>query len=170
MADRRLTDEPRLVRHQLAKRDRCIERIPRCEFRQDARHGRIKIEPALFDELHDRQVCEQLRYRADAIQRVGRGRDLPRGVGKPEPARPNDPLIVDQSDGKGGQGLRLDLGGDPGLELSHKLGVSRLRPNRSFRSGRQEKNRLKTRPQPRRSTKAHGADAIASLSETISHT
>ena len=123
MADRRLAHQARAMRHQLTERDRDVERVPGRKFGQDARHRRIEVELPLLDELHDREVGEQLGDRADPVHRLGRRRDLLLAIGEAESACPDDPLIVDQSDRKRRQCLRLDFGRDPGLEPPRDLDV-----------------------------------------------
>ena len=74
------------------------KRIDGLEIGQIFRDRRIEVERAAFDQLHHGQVGEQLRHRADAIDRLRRRRLFRGGIGEAEAVRPDDFLIVHQRD------------------------------------------------------------------------
>ena len=129
MAQGRLAHQPRAMGHQLAERDRRVERVPRRELGQDAGHRCVEFDPPLLDKLHQGQVGEQLRDRTDPVDRLGARRDLPAPIRESEAPGPDDLLVVDQCDRNRGQALRLHHAGDPALQRPGNLAVQRAGPD-----------------------------------------
>ena len=96
VADRRLAAQAGAMRHQHAQRDVFAEAIDGLEIGQIFGDRRVEVERAAFDELHHGQVGEQLRHRADAIDRLRRRRFFGGGIGETVAVRPDDFLIVHQ--------------------------------------------------------------------------
>ncbi len=93
--------------------DGLAERVARAKVREVTRHGRVQINLALLNQLHDGDVCKQLRDGADAIDRFGCRRHLALRVGESEALRPDYPLVVNEGDGERGytyvnQGLKAN--------------------------------------------------------------
>ncbi len=126
VAGRRLAHEPGKVRHQLPQRDRRPCGIARLELAEIARDRRIQLHRPALDQLHDADVGEQLRDRSYAIDGLRARRRPARRVLHAEPCRPDDPLVVDQCDGEGGNFLGLHLPRDEGAERVGDVLVARI--------------------------------------------
>ena len=123
------------MRHQLANRDRLAEGIVGMKVRQISRHGRVEVDLALLDELHYRDIGEELRHRADAIHGL-RSRAAPRRrIDDAESLRPDHLLVVDERDRDDRQSLRPHLALDEPLELVGDGGVISARCSSVLRCG-----------------------------------
>ena len=158
--DRRLAHQARAVRHQVAQGDRPAERIARTEVRQIAGDLGVEIDLAALDQLHQRDVGEELGHRSDAVDRVGGGLHSSFGVGEAEAAGPDRPLVVDQRDRQRRQLLVLHLMLDEPLEdrdggVVVGRGSGRARWRRQGCCGRECGN--DHRREPRTPSGGHGA-------------
>jgi hypothetical protein len=98
------------VRHEHPQGDRLFALlIDGLEVGNVLRHRRIEVELPVFDELHDRDVGEQLRHRPDAVDGLGGRRNRPRAVLESEPGRPHHLLVVHERDREGRELLVRDL-------------------------------------------------------------
>ena len=129
MPDGGLAHEAGPVRHELPQRDRLAGGIGRLELREVLGHGRVEVQFAAFDQLHDADVGEQLGDRADAIDRFRRRRHLVGGVRIAEAPGPDDGLVVHQGDREPGQLLVRHLTGNELVECPDAGGVFFRRRN-----------------------------------------
>lgn len=100
------------VFEQFADGDRCEPRIDgraggRRQVAEKCEDLRIQVEPALLDELHDRDRRHGLRPARDADQRIGLDERPGRLVGIPEPAGVHEPAVL------GDDGWRAPFRGAP---------------------------------------------------------
>ena len=114
-------DEARAVRHELPQRDGRAGRVVGGEVGEVVGDGRVDVEVAALVQLHDRDVGEELRHRADAVDGAGGGGDAGRLLA--ESRRPRDALLVDQRDGHGREALLVSLALDHGCERARDFGV-----------------------------------------------
>src|SRR6185437_3179511 len=128
MAHRRLAHEARAVRHQFAQCYRRAKWIVGREVRQIPGERRIQAEHALLDELHHGDIGEELRHAAHAINGIRRSRRAVGEIRVAEALRPDDALIVDESDGDRGEMLLALFVRDELLE--RVVGWTRRRPQR----------------------------------------
>ena len=121
VAHGRFADKARAVRHELAQGDGRAGGVVGGEVGEVVRDGRVDVEFAALVQLHDGDVGEELRHRADAVDGGGGG-----GVAGgllAEPGCPRDALFVDERDGHGGEALLVALALDHGFECGGDFGV-----------------------------------------------
>jgi hypothetical protein len=119
------------VGHEHLQGDGAAERVLRPEVAQVARDGRVEVEDAFLHELHDRDVREELRDRAHAVDVGGREPARPVLVRPAEGGGPDDLLVLHEGDGESGDPLVLALVIGKALEgggHGRVAGRRRLRP------------------------------------------
>src|SRR5205823_669991 len=123
VADGRLAHQTGAMRHELTEGDRPSVGVVRMEVGQIPGYWRVEVDLASLDELHNRYVREELGDRADAIDGLRPCQPVGRGVNDPEAARPDNLLIIDESDGKDAKTLYAHLAVDQPLELVGNGGI-----------------------------------------------